>query len=100
MPITLLATFTVHADCTEAFEGVIARLAPQVRATEPGVTFYQLARSRTDPLVYRMWEVYVDQAALDAHGQTPHLLAEMDALMACQARPPAIEVLDVVAAPW
>ena len=100
MPIVLLATFTVRADSADAFEAVIARLAPQVRATEPGVTLYQLARSKDDPLVYRMWETYADQAAVDAHGHTPHLLAEMDALMACQAKPPVIEFLEPVAVPW
>lgn len=99
MSLVLLATFTVRADCRDRIEGVIRRSAPQVRATEPGVLLYQLARSKEQTGVYRMWEIYADKAAVEAHATTPYLLAEIDELMACQAAPPVIEFLDPVAVP-
>lgn len=91
MSIILLVTFNVRPDATEKFEALLAGLARDVLATEPGVTHYQLARSKTDPLLYHMWEIYSDKAALEAHGKTEHMAAARTGLMECLTKPPVIE---------
>ena len=54
------------------FEAVFAKLAAAVRANEPGNLVYQLCRSRTEPGVYKVLEVYKDDEAVAAHRASPH----------------------------
>ena len=98
MSIIILVTFNVRPETTGKFEAAMAELAGHVLSEEPGVSHYQLARSKTDPLVYHMWEVYADKAALEAHGATAHMAAARPALMECLAKPPLIEFHEPVAA--
>lgn len=90
MSIILLVTFHIRPDATAKFEDLLAGLARDVRKSEPGVSHYQLARSKDDPLVYHMWEIYADQAAFDAHGKTDHMRAARGGLMECLAKPPVL----------
>jgi autoinducer 2-degrading protein len=39
---------------------------------EPGVVRFDVARSSDDPNVFVLWEVYRDQAAVDAHKESEH----------------------------
>jgi autoinducer 2-degrading protein len=39
---------------------------------EPGVMRFDVARSSDDPNVFVLWEVYRDQAAVDAHNASEH----------------------------
>jgi autoinducer 2-degrading protein len=39
---------------------------------EAGVVQFEVARSREHPNVFALWEVYRDEAALEAHKQTEH----------------------------
>jgi autoinducer 2-degrading protein len=39
---------------------------------EPGVMQFQVGRSQEKPNVFALWEVYRDQAAVDAHRATEH----------------------------
>ena len=39
---------------------------------EPGVIQFEVARSRERPNVFALWEVYRDQAAIDAHLASEH----------------------------
>lgn len=70
--IVLVATLTVQPDKTAQFEAVFTELAAQVRANEKGCRLYQLTRTRKDAGVYKVLELYDDQAALDAHMQTEY----------------------------
>jgi quinol monooxygenase YgiN len=65
--IGLVATLKVQPDKTAEFETVFGELVAQVRVNEKGCRLYQLARTRKDPCVYKVLELYDDQAALDAH---------------------------------
>jgi autoinducer 2-degrading protein len=42
---------------------------------EPGCLRFDVARSKTDPTEFRLWEVYVDEAAAAEHKTTRHYLA-------------------------
>lgn len=94
--IGIVATLKIQEGKGPDFEGVFLRLAAQVRANEPGNIFYQLTKSRTEPNTYKVLELYKDQAALEAHGQTDHYKTigrEMGPFMAGR---PEIEYLDAV----
>ena len=91
MSIIILVTFNVRPEATAEFEAVVGELASAVLANEPGALHYQRARSKADPTLYHMWEVYADKAALEAHGKTAHMAKARDGLMACLAKPPVIE---------
>jgi quinol monooxygenase YgiN len=94
--IGIVATLKVQEGKGPDFEAVFLRLAGQVRANEPGNIFYQLTKSRAEPNTYKVLELYKDQDALAAHGQTDHFKTigrEMGAFMAGR---PDIEYLDAV----
>ena len=49
----------------------IEKLGPLSRE-EPGNRVYQAFQDPAEPLVFRLFEVYVDQAAADAHWASAH----------------------------
>ena len=94
--IGVIATVKVQAGKNAAFEAIFKELAAKVRAGEPGNLAYQLTKSRTDPETYKVLELYKDQDALTAHGQTPYfreLGAKMGPFMGGR---PEVEYLDAV----
>ena len=54
--------------------GIIARFARQARQ-EPGLELLMVNRCATDPSHFLFYEVFKDEAAFDAHQQTPHFKA-------------------------
>lgn len=94
--IGILATLTVQDGKGEELEAVFRELAPQVRANEPGNVLYQLTKSRSEPNVYRVLELYKDQAAIAAHGATDYFKAASPKMGACLAGRPTIEMLDAI----
>ena len=64
--LTCTARFTVQAGCEEEFERIMRMTVPKVRE-EPGNHAYVLHRSTQDPRDFLLYEVYEDQAALEAH---------------------------------
>jgi quinol monooxygenase YgiN len=69
-----MITFIVHLDVppenAAAFEELMTHVAATSLEREPGVLYYAFAKSVDDPQTYVVVEVYRDQAACDAHGQT------------------------------
>jgi quinol monooxygenase YgiN len=95
--IGIIATLTVIEGQNEAFETAFAAGVAAVRANEPGNHLYTLTRSNDDPQVYKVMEIYADEAALAAHGLTDHFKDMGRALRGTLAGPPVIERLNVVA---
>jgi len=56
----------------EAWER-LKKMAEAVRAQEPGALAYLFHRAQEDPSQLVLFEVYADDAALQAHTQTPHM---------------------------
>ena len=54
---------------------------------EPGVRRFDVLQDEGDPAYVVLTEVYVDQAAADAHKQTPHYARWRDAVAAMMAQP-------------
>ena len=94
--IGILATLTVQDGKGEELEAVFRELAPLVRANEPGNVVYQLTKSRAEPNVYKVLELYKDQEAIAAHGASDHFKAARPKMGACLAGRPTIEMLDGV----
>jgi quinol monooxygenase YgiN len=94
--IGVIAKLTARPGSEEAFETAFLDMAAQVKANEPGNLLYQLTKSRTEPSVYKVLEVYADQAALEAHRASEHFKAGGRALRDHLGAPPEVEVLDAV----
>ncbi|MEI6440708.1 MAG: putative quinol monooxygenase [Alphaproteobacteria bacterium] len=94
--IGVIATLTVAEGKNAEFEAIFTELAKQVRANEPGNVAYQLTKSRSNPQVYKVLELYADQDALTSHGQTDYFKAAGPKLGPCMGGRPEIEYLDGV----
>lgn len=63
--------YTFAAGDGDKAESILHELRDLSRA-EKGVVRFDVARSREKPNVFALWEVYDDQAALDAHLASDH----------------------------
>jgi quinol monooxygenase YgiN len=70
--ITFIAHFTVAPENATAFEKLLNHVV-EMSNTEAGVIHYGMSQSVEDPTTYAVVEVYRDQDAVAAHGQTPWL---------------------------
>ena len=94
--IGIVATIKVQEGKGPDFEAVFLELAAAVRANEPGNVFYQLTKSRADADTYMVLELYKDQDALAAHGQSTHFKEIGRKMGAFMAGRPDVEYLDAV----
>jgi quinol monooxygenase YgiN len=94
MSIAMVVTLTVQDGKGEELESVFRELGALVRKNEPGNQAYKLAKSRTEPNVYKVLEIYADQDALTAHGSSEHFRAHSPRMGGCLAGRPTIEYLD------
>jgi quinol monooxygenase YgiN len=65
--IMLVVTFDIAEENRSDFEKVMNDLAAATLSGEPDTLLYQLSRDDTAPGIYRLVELYRDQAALDSH---------------------------------
>ena len=70
--IVLTAKYFVKAGKGDEVEAALRRMAPIVKATEPGCALYHANRAAENPDMFLLYEQYNDQVALDAHRNTPH----------------------------
>ena len=96
MAIGVIATLKVQEGKNAAFEEEFLKLADLVRANEPGVIFYVLHRSKSDPQMYKVLEQYNSAEDLAVHGKTDYFAAANKVLATMVAAAPDIEVLDTV----
>ena len=96
--IAIIATLYVQPDKTSEFETRFLELVRQVKANEPDAQMYQLVKSREEAGVYKVMELYTDQAALDRHFQTEYFRAFGGEARGFMAGEPKIERLDTVGA--
>ena len=94
--IGIVAVLRVKDGAGGDFEAVFRELTDKVRANEPGNLMYQLTKSRTEPNTYKVLELYKDQDALTAHGQTDYFKALGAKMGASMAGRPEVEYLDAV----
>jgi quinol monooxygenase YgiN len=95
--IGVVAVLKIKEGTEAQFEAGFKELAGKVRANEPGNIFYQLTKSRSEPLTYKVLELYADEEALKHHGQTEYFRAAGGAVFAqALAGRPEVEYLDAV----
>src|ERR1700744_6588458 len=68
--ITFIAHLRVRSENAQAFEDLMAHVTAMTLENEPGVAYYGFAKSVEEPDTYVVVEVYRDQAACAAHGDT------------------------------
>src|SRR3954470_18661513 len=71
MPYVVSATWTAEPGKEDVVLDAITRLTPPSRA-EDGNRFYQAFQDPTEPLVFRLFEIYDDEEAYAAHGASTH----------------------------
>jgi quinol monooxygenase YgiN len=74
-PFVIIAEFEVKPDQLEQFLELARTDASQSVAREPGCHQFDVTLDREQPNRVVLYEVYADEAAFDAHVQTPHLAA-------------------------
>jgi quinol monooxygenase YgiN len=70
--IVLVAKYQVQAGRGDEVAAALQRMAPLVKAGEPGCKLYQACRAQDNPDQFLLYEQYEDEAALLAHRETPH----------------------------
>jgi autoinducer 2-degrading protein len=70
--LVLVARYYAKSGHGDQVAAALHRMAPLVRAHEPGCKLYQANRSIEHPDFFLLYEQYVDDAALQAHRVTPH----------------------------
>ncbi|MFL5294874.1 MAG: putative quinol monooxygenase [Phenylobacterium sp.] len=96
MTVGVIATLKVNEGKGPDLEAIFRDLAPQVLANEAGAIAYKLTKSRTEPGTYKVLELYKDEDALAAHGQSEHFKAAGPRFSGVLAGRPDIERLDGV----
>ncbi|BCK55333.1 putative quinol monooxygenase [Nocardia wallacei] len=94
--IAVIAELIVQDGKGAELEAVVADLVGQIERNEPGNRAYRLVRSQSDPNSYRIFELYDDQSALEAHGKSEHFRAAGQRLAPLLAGAPKIEYFDAV----
>jgi quinol monooxygenase YgiN len=69
--ITVAVTYVIHAGREAEAEAHLRAIVAATRR-EPGCRTFEANRSRDDARTFLLYEVYDDQAAIDAHQRTPH----------------------------
>ena len=70
--IVLAATYHVQPGKGDNVAEALKRMAPLVKAEEPGCLLYHANRSSDNPDHFLLYEIYADQAALEQHRATTH----------------------------
>lgn len=94
--IGVVAVLKVQPDKAGDFETVFLDLQQKVKANEPGCLAYQLTKSRTEPGIYKVLELYASEEALKHHGGTDYFKAGGAAMGPFMAGRPEVEYLDAV----
>ena len=71
MTVVLAVTWVAKEGEADAVADLLRQVAPLSRA-EPGCLQYDVHRDRDDANRFFLFERYVDEAALEAHGASPH----------------------------
>ena len=77
----LIVEFRIVMAFVEDFAAAIAENARASLAIEPGCHHFDVCRDPADPLVFFLYELYDDEAAIQAHLRSDHFL-RMDRLTA------------------
>ena len=89
MSYVLLVDLQVKPENVAAFTKKVLENAAAARSTEPGCRHFDVIVDPQDPTRMKLYEIYDDERAFEAHQQTPHFkryLAEAVPLLASRQR--------------
>lgn len=92
MSIYLFASLTPQPEHAADLEAELRRMVSASRA-EPGNRRYDLLRRTDGAPGFHVYEIYVDEAAVQAHRESAHYLAFRAKVGAWLAEPPDVKVL-------
>jgi quinol monooxygenase YgiN len=69
--LTVIAQYQTEPGGGDSVAAILARHAAQTRA-EPGCILFLVNRSEQEPDQFVLYEQYIDEAAFEAHRQSPH----------------------------
>ncbi len=89
--IGLSVSFVVKEDKVEEFVTRMRDLIKDVHAKEPGCKTYEIFKAGRDATnKFQMIELYADQDAFRAHGQTDHFKSKFPAVQELLVEPPVL----------
>jgi (4S)-4-hydroxy-5-phosphonooxypentane-2,3-dione isomerase len=68
----LVVEFRIRPEFIAAFEAAIEENARLSRETEPGCRQFDVCRDAAEPALFFLYELYDDEAALQAHLESAH----------------------------
>lgn len=80
--LALVVEFRIRPAFIAAFERAIAANAKASLDTEPGCRRFDTCRDPGDPALFFLYELYDDEAAIQAHLASPHFLQMSAATLA------------------
>lgn len=92
--LAVIAKLNVKAGSEAEFEKAMLHLAEQVQANEPGNHLYRLCKDADGN--YCVMELYEDEAAIAAHGQSEHFKASGASFKGLMGGPPEITRMEVL----
>ncbi len=72
--LALVVDFRIKPQHVTAFEHAIVENARASRESEPGCRQFDVCRDPANPNLFFLYELYDDDAAIQAHLQSPHYL--------------------------
>ncbi|WNB87203.1 putative quinol monooxygenase [Cellulomonas sp. ATA003] len=92
--IGIVVRFDVRdREAAVAFDRLTAAVVGHIRAREPGTLVYATHSVDDDALARVFYEIYADDAALQAHEDAPHVREFHAAKEPLLARPPRVELI-------
>ncbi len=73
--LALVVEFRLKPAHVDAFDRAIVENARLSRETEPGCRQFNVCRDSADPTLFFLYELYDDDAAIEAHLRTSHYQA-------------------------
>ena len=81
--MTFIARMKIKPGREEEFVRLARQLTEKVHANEPDTLRYEFFRLKDEPLGYAVFEQFTDEAAEEAHRDTPHFHELAPALIEC-----------------
>jgi autoinducer 2-degrading protein len=72
MSFALVVKLKIKADSIDKFMNAVKVNGEAARKTEPGCRTFDILQDPKDPTSAMLYEVYDNEAAFEAHQQTPH----------------------------
>lgn len=92
--MTFLARMTIREGKEEEFVRLARQLTAEVLENEPETVNYEFFKLRDEPRGYAVYEQFVNEAAEEAHRNTPHFHKLAPGLIECLDGPYVREYLD------